>query len=81
MAKDRAHDPKRKVHPAGILITNTTGIPQAHTERLVAPRPGQKKASMNYKVVKEPYTGPVSGSDVAKANHESKMLDKMFGFN
>ena len=79
MAKDRANDPNRKVHPAGIMIVNTSGTPEAYTERIVGPRQGQKHAPDNYKTVREPYKKPVRGADIAAAKKEAKLLDEMFG--
>lgn len=67
------------VHPSRIMIKNTTGKPEAYVEKVVNPRPGQKKIDTNKKVVQEKFEGPVSGSSIAKANADAKKLKKMFG--
>ena len=67
------------VHPSKIMITNKTGKPEAYVEKVVNPRPGQKKIDTNKTVIKEKYEGPVSGSSIAKANADAKKLKQMFG--
>lgn len=67
--------------PSQIIVTNTSGTPEAHTTRVVGPRQGQKKIPMNYKTVKERYVGPISGSDISKEKENIKKLDKLFGGN
>lgn len=67
------------VPPSRIIITNKTGKPEAHVEKVVNPRPGQKKIDTNKKVEKVKFEGPISGSSVAKERATIKQLDKMFG--